>query len=309
MPVLADETNADPAVAEAGDAPVKKKMRRLLPASVSKRAESNAPGTVRFSGRIVYCSTEKAVEDACSRLLEHPRVSALGFDLEWRIFFKKGDANIGKTALVQFCASVGENDLGPLAALPWTFVDEKVRRLESGREYLCFLLHIHHAGVPQALKDVLTSTRYVFAFLARSLALDAILSTASPSSALPADARLWFLWRRIKKYGVNVNCDFIKMEKDHGVRIEGGADLCHLAARLPRMVKRFGPDSKLSFSLADLCALFLSGRGMDKASQVRLGNWEKEGLDYPAKKYAATDAYVGLRVVERIIEEEERSSL
>lgn len=106
-----------------------------------------------------------------------------------------------------------------------------------------------------------------------------------------------------------MNCDFIKMEKDHGVRIEGGADLCHLAARLPRMVKRFGPDSKLSFSLADLCALFLSGRGMDKASQVRPGNWEKEGLDYPAKKYAATDAYVGLRVAERIIEEEERSSL
>ena len=56
-----------------------------------------------------------------------------------------------------------------------------------------------------------------------------------------------------------MNCDFIKFSKDHGVRIEGGADLCHLAARLPRMVKQFGPDSKLSFSLADLCALFLSG--------------------------------------------------
>ena len=100
-----------------------------------------------------------------------------------------------------------------------------------------------------------------------------------------------------------MNCDIIKFGKDHDVHIEGGADLCHLAARLPRMVKRYGPDAKLSFSLSDLCGLFLSGCQMDKAPKVRLGNWEKEGLDYAAKKYAATDAYVGLRVAEKIVEE------
>ena len=54
----------------------------------------------------------------------------------------------------------------------------------------------------------------------------------------------------------------------------------------PQVQRRYR--SAASFSLSDLSSIFL-GRQMDKNSKVRLGNWEREDLNYEKIKYACTD--------------------
>ena len=201
--------------------------------------------------------TRDEVEAACKRLLES-NVRELGFDMEWRIHFKKGPENIGKTALLQFCFTVEE--LGSLADLSWRYVDEEIE-CKSSKVSLCFLLHIHHSGLSETLEKILTSSDII-------------------------------------KYGVNIGSDSIKLAKDTGVVMKSATDVCHLASQNARIVKRYGKN-KLRFSLNDLSLFFLNMR-MDKDSRVRLGNWEREDLDYCKIKYACSDAYASLKVARSI---------
>ncbi|QDZ20556.1 ribonuclease H-like protein [Chloropicon primus] len=230
---------------------------RALPSTISKKKKA-IPKLLSFKGRYLYLKTRDEVEAACKKLLESA-VTELGFDMEWRVLFKKGPENIGKTALLQFCFTVEE--LGSLADLPWRYVDEEVECKSSKGVFLCFLLHIHHSGLSENLVRILTSDQ-------------------------------------INKYGVNIGSDVIKLAKDTGVRISNAIDVCHLASQNARIVKRYG-NNKLRFSLNDLSMFFLNMR-MDKDARVRLGNWEREDLDYCKIKYACSDAYASLKVARSI---------
>ena len=77
----------------------------------------------------------------------------------------------------------------------------------------------------------------------------------------------------------------------------GHENLCDLAAQHPKQKARYG--EKKSFSLKDLARIFL-GRPIDKNNKVRVGNWERDELNYEKILYAATDSYASLRIFEEI---------
>jgi hypothetical protein len=258
---------------------ITRSKRRKLPASfqlageVAKKEESQKgeQKLERFSGRYVYARSKEEVEVACKGLLE-ASVTEFGFDMEWRVFFKKG-ANQGKVALIQLCCSVSSGQLAFIDGLPWSFIDEdgfkstepvaNKRATKDGRgeaEYLCFLLHIHHSGITNGLKEILTK-------------------------------------ESIRKFGVNIGGDVKKLFRDYEIEMLGHESLGELAAQHPQQKARYG--GKKNFSLKDLARIFL-GRPIDKNNKVRVGNWERDELNYEKILYAATDSYASLRIFEEI---------
>ncbi len=234
-----------------------------LEAKRQKLALSRTP--VFFHGKYLYCNEAEQVEAACRALLA-AGVKEVGFDIEWRVFFKKG-ANQGKAALLQLCCCL-DGGFSP-GSQPWSYIDtDGFKALGavrgdslgggegSAREYVCFLFHIHHSGVTESLKEILTDAS-------------------------------------VRKFGVNIAGDAKKMERDFGFQMHGCEDLCHLAAENPKTRARYG--SKLKFSMMDLSRLFL-GQPVDKNGRVRLGNWERDPLDFDKALYAATDAFLSLKL-------------
>ena len=116
-------TRSRRAAEEKENLPAGKKAKRLIPSSV----KASPPKPLRFRGRYLLCNEPDQVEAACRALLKGG-VRQVGFDMEWRVFFRKGPSNLGRTALLQlgFTAPPGGLDAG-LSKLPWTFLDEKVK--------------------------------------------------------------------------------------------------------------------------------------------------------------------------------------
>ncbi|KAI3934328.1 hypothetical protein MKW92_016826 [Papaver armeniacum] len=88
---------------------------------------------MKFPGRIVYSKTVSEVEKAAKELLEIIEVNkiymeqvSLGFDIEWKPTFRKG-GKTGKAAVMQICGDPG----------------------------LCYVMHIHHSGIPPVLQSLL----------------------------------------------------------------------------------------------------------------------------------------------------------
>ena len=79
----------------------------------------------------MYVYTAVEVDYHCKRLLKEPQ-SAVGFDIEWRVTYKAGEAP-RKTALLQLCS----------------------KQLQG--QYQCLLLHIAHSGLTPALIQLLQS--------------------------------------------------------------------------------------------------------------------------------------------------------
>ena len=116
-------TRSRRAAEEKENLPAGKKAKRLIPSSV----KASPPKPLRFRGRYLLCNEPDQVEAACRALLKGG-VRQVGFDMEWRVFFRKGPSNLGRTALLQlgFTAPPGGLNAG-LSKLPWTFLDEKVK--------------------------------------------------------------------------------------------------------------------------------------------------------------------------------------
>ncbi|CAI9117570.1 OLC1v1018975C1 [Oldenlandia corymbosa var. corymbosa] len=125
---------------------------------------------ISFRGRIVYSRSFDEVEKSAAELLNFVEAkrrtegqAILGFDIEWRPTFRRGIAP-GKSAVLQICG------------------DSKV----------CYVMHIHHSGIPQNLRSLLES----------------------PTSL---------------KVGVCIANDARKMFSDHSVWIKDLEDLSYLA--------------------------------------------------------------------------------
>ncbi|KAJ6792563.1 Werner Syndrome-like exonuclease [Iris pallida] len=135
------------------DSPNERSMRRRLPnwacssqtiTTTSRQWRLSPPPcrqrypSINFSGRIVYCRTAPEVESATAELLERMKEEGklsrmpLGFDIEWRPTFKKGEVQ-RKAAVMQICADVAN----------------------------CYVMHIVHCGIPPALKSLLEGSSSV----------------------------------------------------------------------------------------------------------------------------------------------------
>ncbi|KAI3850602.1 hypothetical protein MKX03_011421 [Papaver bracteatum] len=135
---------------------------------------------MKFQGRIVYSKTVSEVEKAAKELLEIIEVKkiymeqvSLGFDIEWKPTFRKG-GKTGKAAVMQICGDPG----------------------------LCYVMHIHHSGIPPVLQSLLED----------------------PTSV---------------KVGVAIGGDAVKIFKDYNVCVKSLEDLSDLAniklGGLPKM--------------------------------------------------------------------------
>ncbi|PKA46221.1 Werner Syndrome-like exonuclease [Apostasia shenzhenica] len=89
--------------------------------------------TLTFGGRIVYCRTSSEVEQATMEIsdrtlqLKHSADEiSLGFDIEWKPIFTRGEES-RKTAVLQICVDSSN----------------------------CYVMHIIHSGIPPALKLLL----------------------------------------------------------------------------------------------------------------------------------------------------------
>uniref|UniRef100_A0A1D1YCD6 3'-5' exonuclease n=1 Tax=Anthurium amnicola TaxID=1678845 RepID=A0A1D1YCD6_9ARAE len=92
-----------------------------------------------FGGRIVYCRTASEVEKATLELLdiieakkENMDKISMGFDLEWRPTFGRGEIP-RKAAVMQICVDTAH----------------------------CFVMHIIHSGIPSILTSLLGDSSYV----------------------------------------------------------------------------------------------------------------------------------------------------
>ena len=144
-------TRSRRAAEEKENLPAGKKAKRLIPSSV----KASPPKPLRFRGRYLLCNEPEQVEAACRALLKGG-VRQVGFDMEWRVFFRKGPSNLGRTALLQlgFTAPPGGLDAG-LSKLPWTFLDEKVKcKSRFVRESPPLSLSLSPPSSPTMLSDL-----------------------------------------------------------------------------------------------------------------------------------------------------------
>lgn len=80
-------------------------------------------------GHIIYAYTALEVDYHCSQILSQPP-QAVGFDIEWRVTYKAGEA-LRKTALLQLCSK------------------------DPHGSYKCWLLHIARSGMTPSLLKLL----------------------------------------------------------------------------------------------------------------------------------------------------------
>lgn len=128
--------------------------------------------------------------------------------------------------------------------------------------YECYLLHIRHSGIPPRLERLLT---------------------------LPT----------VLKTGVGIRGDACKLASDYGVTLAGIVDLGNLEDERAQ-----GRNGGVSFrgthwSLATLARHVLHSH-LPKPGNVRCSNWEAHPLTMEQQMYAATDAWVSLRIYEEI---------
>ncbi|KAK3280645.1 hypothetical protein CYMTET_11518 [Cymbomonas tetramitiformis] len=114
--------------------------KRRLPASFSTSAQQPAQASegggsdpfpnLQYNGDVSVASSAEEVDAACHTIMA-TKSQVVGFDLEWKVTYKKGEPP-RKVALVQLCV--------PTPKLH------------------CHLLHIAHSGVTHSLRDLLTSS-------------------------------------------------------------------------------------------------------------------------------------------------------
>jgi hypothetical protein len=202
----------------------------------------------------------------------------LGFDVEWHVPFKRGQAT-GNIALIQlYCPGTNTSaqtagsatststtsrslsDMKQVAGKqqqPTTGAGVPVARSQGYSGATCWLFHVHHfaSALPSELKEVLTSNE-------------------------------------ILKVGLGIDGDSSKVRSDLGIRMAGTVELASLAkAVLPVDVR---------WSLASLTEELMCV-SLPKDKTVRLSNWENPVLSGFQKQYAAADALASFGCYEQLI--------
>ena len=212
------------------------------------------------SAEVLYCKTLEQCSKACSKIKKVGLPSVWGFDIEWRVSFKKGVQY--KVALLQLCHG-----------------------------NLIVLIHLFAVGLTAELAEIIKDERFI-------------------------------------KVGVNIAGDITRIQKDYA------AELSDAHAEYPRKGSTFEYDAKLPSSLprtstsapirgvldlrtlynalrstsasprslAALCETELGGRILNKAQDIRCGNWECLPLSKDQLKYAALDAFASYEVYRAIVQ-------
>ena len=95
---------------------------------------------------------------------------------------------------------------------------------------------------------------------------------------------------RIRKVGVGLNQDARLLQRDWSSDIIARVDLA-------KAVKQQGIDSLTSLAK---CTRYLLGLGMSKSKKIRMGNWEQHPLSRMQSAYAALDAWVAVKGLQRL---------
>jgi hypothetical protein len=250
---------------------------RVLPATLKPKQLllSTRLSTLRFPKMPIYYKTSAQVDELAGRLLQvaaeaaEPYKVVLGFDVEWAVSFTKGRPP-GPVALMQLCIRSEVDTLNSSNGIEGIDHSQKnictnvtsAADLDTHPPYECYLLHIRYSGIPPRLQRLLT---------------------------LPT----------VLKTGVGIQGDACKLASDYGVSLAGIVDLGTLEDE-----KAQGRNGGVSFrgthwSLATLARRVLHGH-LPKPGNVRCSNWEAYPLTMEQQMYAATDAWVSLRIYEEI---------
>jgi hypothetical protein len=244
---------------------------RVLPATLkpNQLLFSTRLSTLRFPKMPIYYTTSAQVDELAGRLFQvaakapEPYSVVLGFDVEWAVSFTK-DCPPGPVALMQLCirSEVLDAHNSSNGTDGHHLQKDICTNVDTLPTYECYLLHIRHSGIPPRLERLLT---------------------------LPT----------VLKTGVGIRGDACKLASDYGVSLAGIVDLGTLEDE-----KAQGRNGGVSFrgthwSLATLARRVLHGH-LPKPGNVRCSNWETHPLTMEQQMYAATDAWVSLRIYEEI---------
>ncbi|CAM9343158.1 unnamed protein product [Phaeothamnion confervicola] len=119
-----------------------------------------------------------------------------------------------------------------------------------------------------------------------------VLHVCHMGDALPPSLLVLMGSERVLKAGVGVEGDAWRLEKEHAAllgRVAGVANLSRIWQR------KLGLGHTGALSLQGLCESAL-GRSLSKDAAFRLSNWEARPLSPEQLSYAATDAYVSLKL-------------
>jgi len=201
----------------------KRKANNVPSDKLSKKVKTNEIilQPVLFDGNVHYINDAERCQEFSEKLLME---RYLGFDIEWRATFTRGEAQ-RPAALIQL-----------------------------SKPGACYLFHVIHYEMSEGLRYILESRNFV-------------------------------------KVGVGIRGDFIKLAKDYDIQYDpyGVRNLSAICnTKLP-------PDYHKNWNLAALTAQICK-QELGKPKNIRCGNWEETPLSEMQKTYAATDAWIGLKL-------------
>jgi hypothetical protein len=121
----------------------------------------------------------------------------------------------------------------------------------------------------------------------------------SSTSTLTPNLRELLTSETVLKAGIGIHGDSLKLERDYGIKMKGLIDLSEAAnARLCFFSSTAkGVQAPQKWSMAAL-AEKLMGKTVKKSQHIRCSDWEQDPLTADQQSYAATDAWVSLRLHE-----------
>ncbi|XP_028393467.1 Werner Syndrome-like exonuclease [Dendronephthya gigantea] len=141
---------------------------------------------------------------------------------------------------------------------------------------------------PQFVKKKLGGKENKTAVLQLSTETDSLVCHLKHVKPLPRYLPEVLANENIRKVGCGIRPDVIKLLKDTGLQCKGAVDLAELA-KISGYTKEHGQGLK---TLANN----LLGLELNKPKSVKLSNWEKLPLKQGQIRYAALDAWVGIKL-------------
>eukprot|EP00445_Apocalathium_hangoei_P086430 CAMPEP_0204202584 /NCGR_PEP_ID=MMETSP0361-20130328/68325_1 /ASSEMBLY_ACC=CAM_ASM_000343 /TAXON_ID=268821 /ORGANISM="Scrippsiella Hangoei, Strain SHTV-5" /LENGTH=513 /DNA_ID=CAMNT_0051165417 /DNA_START=54 /DNA_END=1591 /DNA_ORIENTATION=+ len=275
-------------------APDPRRGRRQLPSSFSaSNGLSSSDGTarvlctgplLRFEGRQLYVVTEAECKEACALLERCLLHDAACTD-------SRVSADVGSDR----SAGAAESGKGPMALgfdTEWlaTFqrgvAQRPVATVQLASAHVAIVFHLSRlGGVPQPLA----------ALLGRSDILKVGVGAEADARKLERD------WRKCSFSVAGLSLEAAEAassgmhreEASGGLRVLGVLELNEV---VQSVLAGATPLARSKSSLADLCLDWL-GHSLDKTHEIRCGNWEAVPLSEAQLRYAATDAYAGVRIL------------
>lgn len=147
----------------------------------------------------------------------------------------------------------------PVALIQLCFRDPGTYNPDGGPPYHSYLLHVHHCGgIPPKLAQLLNS-------------------------------------ETVRKAGVGIHGDSLKLARDFGIQMQG---LMHLSSMANERL--CNPEAGIlpqKWSMVTLAEKLLRGR-VKKSQDLRCSDWEQIPLTAEQQQYAATDAWLSLKLYE-----------